>query len=195
MFTEHKIVLRDGITSSMTDEEFLRFCLENKDLRIERNSNREIIFMPPVTTLSGYSSGAAFYQLKDWRLKDNRGIAFDSPAGFTLPDQSVRSPDASWVSKGKWDKLTDEDKNKFAPICPEFVIEVKSKSDSMDDLKEKMKTWIKNRAQLGWLIDPPTKSAFIYRPGRPETDASGENRLTGEGPVKGFVLEFSQLTI
>lgn len=195
MISENKIVLKDRITTALTDEEFLWFCLENKDLRIERNSNREIIFRPPVTTLSAYSSGAAFYQLSNWSLLDRGGITFDSSSGFTLPDGSVFSPDASWVSKEKWNKLSEEEKNQFAPLCPEFVIEVKSKSDSLNDLKEKMQNWIKNGVQLGWLIDPPMNRAFIYRPGKPVVDASGQPKLIGEGHVNGFVLDISMLSI
>jgi Uma2 family endonuclease len=195
MITENRIILKDRVTSKMTDEEFLWFCLENKDLRIERNSNREIIFMSPVSTLSAYSSGAAFNQLSNWALNDGRGIAFDSSAGFTLPDQSVLSPDASWVSKQQWGKLSEDEKNKFAPVCPEFIIEVKSKSDRMDDLKDKMQNWIKNGAKLGWLIDIRTKSVFVYKPDKPVKDISGQIKIIGEDPVKGFVLELSILLI
>ena len=118
------IVLKDRITGNLTDEEFLWFCLENKDLRIERNSNLEITIMSPVTTKSNYSSGAAFAVLYMWSISTGKGYAFDSSTGFTLPDRSVFSPDASWVSNEKWNSLSEEDKDRFAPICPEFIIEV-----------------------------------------------------------------------
>jgi Uma2 family endonuclease len=187
-------ILKDSVTGSMTDKEFLRFCRENKDLRIERNSNLEIIIMSPVGTQSGYTSGEVFGQLRSWALTNRTGIVFDSSTGFTLPDRSVLSPDASWVSKEKWNALSEEDKDKFAPICPEFVIEIRSKSDYIEDLIKKMHVWIKNGAQLGWLIDPREEVSFIFRPGKPEDRIEGFNRkLSGEGPVSGFELDLSRI--
>src|SRR5688572_15045781 len=122
------LILRDSITGSMTDEEFLRFCLENPGLRIERNSNLEIVIMSPVSTLSGLHSSEIFAQLYQWNKRYGKGVVFDSSTGFTLPDRSVLSPDASYLSTAKWENLSDDDKNKFAPVCPEFVVEVRSKS-------------------------------------------------------------------
>jgi len=189
-------VLKDSVTGGMTDEEFLRFCLENKDLRIERNSNLEIIIMSPTTTKSGYSSGEAFAQLSYWNRKQGNGIVFDSSVGFTLPDRSVLSPDASWVSLKKWNQLSEEDKDKFAPVCPEFVIEVRSKSDYLEDLIRKMNVWIKNGTQLAWLIDPRDEVSYIFRQGKTEEEVKGLNKqLRGEGPVEGFVLDLSLLKI
>src|SRR5688500_6885232 len=119
------LILRDSITGSMTDEEFLRFCLENPGLRIERNSNLEIIIMSPVSTLSGLHSSEIFGQLYQWNKRYGKGVVFDSSTGFTLPDRSVLSPDASWISLERWNAISAEDKDRFAPICPEFVIEVR----------------------------------------------------------------------
>lgn len=190
------IILKDSVTGSMTDDEFLKFCLENPDLRIERNSNLEIILMSPVNTLSAYSSGAAFTELAIWNKKEGRGLVFDSSAGFTLPDRSVLSPDASWLSISKWSALSREDKNRFAPVCPEFVIEVRSKSDSLEDLHNKMKVWISNGAELAWLIDPENEKIFIYRPDSSVQEIDGFNNvIKGEGPVKGFELNLALLKI
>ena len=130
------LVLRDSITGSMSDQEFFKFCLENGGLRIERNSNLEIIIMSPVSTLSGHHSSEVFGQLYQWNAKDRKGVVFDSSTGSTLPDRSVFSPDASWVSTEKWKTLSEEDKNRFAAVCPEFIIEVRSKSDNLEDLKK-----------------------------------------------------------
>jgi Uma2 family endonuclease len=116
------IVLRDRITSNMTDEEFLWFCQENKDLRIERNSRLEILIMSPVTTISGNHSGEVCRQLANWSIQNNTGVSFDSSTGFTLPDRSVFSPDASWVSNKKWDALSQEDKDSFDQLLREFLI-------------------------------------------------------------------------
>jgi Uma2 family endonuclease len=189
-------VLKDSITGSMTDEEFLKFCLENPDLRIERNSDLEIVITSPVTSKSGNHSGEIFRQLSNWAMENKKGLAFDSSAGFTLPDRSVLSPDASWVSNEKWNSLSEEDKDKFAPVCPEFAVEVRSKSDYIDDLRQKMKVWIENGAMLGWLIDPREKVSFIFRPGMPEEEIKGLNqKISGEGPVKGFELDLSLLKV
>jgi Uma2 family endonuclease len=190
------IILKDRFTGSMTDEEFLWFCQENKDLRIERNSNLEIIIMSPVTTRSNYGSGAAFAQLYLWNSQHKKGLVFDSSTGFTLPDRSVLSPDASWVSLEKWNALSDEDKDRFAPICPEFIIEVRSKSDSLEDLQNKMTVWIKNGAQSAWLIDPREKISYIYHPKKEVRIINGlDKKLQGEGSVVGFELDLSLLRI
>jgi Uma2 family endonuclease len=190
------IILKDRVTGSMTDEEFLWFCQENKDLRIERNSNLEIIIMSPVTTRSNYGSGAAFAQLYLWNTQQIKGLVFDSSTGFTLPDRSVLSPDACWVSKSGWNALSDEDKDRFAPICPEFIIEVRSKSDSLEDLQNKMNVWIKNGAQSAWLIDPREKVSYLYHPEKELRIVKGlDKKLIGEGLVAGFELDLSQLSI
>ena len=187
-------VLKGSVTGSMTDEEFFRFCSENPDLRIERNNKLEILIMSPVTSLSSYYSGAAFAQLFNWSIKDKSGLAFDSSAGFTLPDRSVLSPDASWVSLQKWNDLTEEEKNRFAPVCPEFVIEVKSKTDYLPDLKKKMLSWLQNGCALAWLIDPDAECVYIFKPGQPESIVEGFNQtLTADSPVKGFELDLSVL--
>lgn len=189
------VILRGSVTGSMTDEEFFRFCQDNPDLRIERNSNLEIVIMSPVTTLSAHSSGAIFAELAIWNKQTGRGFAFESSAGFTLPDRSVLSPDISWVSKEKWRRLSAEDKNRFAPVCPEFVIEVRSKTDNLVDLKKKMNVWIKNGTQLAWLIDPLEQTSYIYTINGSEMIRGFNNKLNGEGPVSGFVLDLSILEI
>lgn len=190
------LVLKDSITGSMTEEEFLKFCLENPGLRIERNSKLEVIVMSPVTTLSGFFSAEVCGQLRDWNKKNKTGMVFDSSAGFTLPDRSVFSPDASWVSKEKWNLLSDDDKNRFAPLCPEFVIEVRSKSDSLEELKAKMKMWIFNKAQLAWLIDPIEKKSYIFQSDGSIKEIYGfDKKIMGVKPVEGFELDLSALEI
>lgn len=158
------IVLEDSKGKKMGDEEFERFCRKNRDLRIERNSNLEISIMSPNTPLSGVHEGEIFRQLSNWNFENKRGIVFSPSAGFTLPDQSILSPDASWMSNERWANVTREEREKFSHACPEFVIEVRSKSDSLNALKEKMETWVRNGAQLGWLIDAQRKTYWIYRP-------------------------------
>jgi Uma2 family endonuclease len=190
------IVLKDEFTSQLTDEQFFWFCQQNKDQRIERNSNHEIIIMSPVTSRSGNHSGEVFRQLANWSVSNGKGIHFDSSTGFTLPDKSVFSPDASWVSNEKWNLLSEDDKDRFAPICPEFVIEVRSKSDSLDDLKNKMELWLKNGSKLAWLIDPRERTTYIYRPNKAVEIINGlDKKIVGEEPVNGFILDLSLLKI
>jgi Uma2 family endonuclease len=190
------LVLKDSITGSMTDKEFLKFCLENPGLRIERNNRLEIIIMSPVTSLSGFFSAEVCGQLRDWNKKSKTGIVFDSSAGFTLPDRSVFSPDASWISKDKWNSLSEEDKNTFAPLCPEFIIEVRSKSDSLLDLKRKMGIWIANNAQLAWLIDPIDKKSYYFLTDGSIQEIEGfDKNLIGRSPVEGFELDLSSLEV
>ncbi|MBN8651710.1 MAG: Uma2 family endonuclease [Cytophagales bacterium] len=188
------IVLKDEFTSRLTDEQFFWFCQQNKDQRIERNSNHEIIIMSPVTSRSGNHSGEIFRQLANWSVSNGKGIHFDSSTGFTLPDKSVFSPDASWISNDSWNALTEEDKDRFAPVCPDFVIEVRSKTDSLDDLKMKMELWLQNGSQLAWLIDPREKTSYLYHPKKSVEIIKGlDKKLIGEGPVSGFVLDLSLL--
>jgi Uma2 family endonuclease len=188
------LVLRDSITGSMTDQEFFKFCLENAGLRIERNSNLEIIIMSPVSTLSGLHSSEVFGQLYQWNAKDRKGIVFDSSTGFTLPDRSVFSPDASWISNEKWKALSEEDKNTFAPLCPEFIIEVRSKSDNLEDLKKKMSVWIANGTHLAWLIDPVDKVSYVFHSNGSVNEMHGfGKKITADKPVDGFELDLSLL--
>ncbi len=189
------VILKGKIASSFTDEEFFLLCAGNPDLRIERNSNLEIVIMSPVTTKSSFSSGAIFGQLYAWNLIGGNGYVFDSSTGFTLPDRSIFSPDASWVSKDKFDQLTEEEKDMFAPVCPEFIIEVKSKTDSISDLQNKMKNWIKNGAELAWLIDPRDQVSYLYSSNNVEEIRGLNKKLMGEGKVKGFVLDLSKITL
>ncbi|HLZ15418.1 MAG TPA: Uma2 family endonuclease [Cyclobacteriaceae bacterium] len=189
------LILKGKVTSGLTDEEFFWFCQENRGLRIERNSNLEIHIMSPVTSQGANYSGEVFRQLANWTVLIQTGLAFDSSAGFTLPDRSVLSPDASWVSREKWNSLSEDDKNRFSPICPEFIIEVRSKSDSTEELKKKMAVWLGNGAELAWLIDPIDKRTFVFRPDHPERVIHGfDKEIEGEGKITGFVLDLSAIS-
>lgn len=188
------IVLKDSVTGRMTDDEFFRFCMENRDLRIERDNQLNIYIMAPVGTFGGYQSGEAFFQLAAWSRINKKGKVFDSSTGFTLPDRSVLSPDASWVSIGKWKALPETLREKFAPLCPDFVIEVRSKSDSLEELKNKMERWITNGVQLAWLVDPIKTNCYIYSPHLPPATIKGfKNALVAGKPVDGFKLILSEL--
>jgi Uma2 family endonuclease len=183
------IVLEDSRGRKMSDEEFERFCLGNPDLRIERNSNLEISIMSPNAPLSSAHEVEILRQLSNWNFENKRGVVFSPSAGFTLSDKSILSPDASWISNERWSYLPQEEKEKFSHVCPDFVIEVRSKSDSLKELKSKMELWLKNGAQLAWLIDPKRETCWIYRHGRDPQEIKGKTTLFAEWPVEGFQLD------
>ena len=190
-----KIVLK-GPKMQMTDKEFFNFCQDNRDLNIERNAQREIIIMSPTTSSTGFINTKILYQLEAWNQNHQRGLVFDSSTGFTLPDGSMRSPDASWLSLAKWQQLTDTEKEQFAPVCPEFVVELMSKSDRLTDLQGKMESWRENGAQLGWLIVPEEQTVYIYQPEELVRQHQDFARPLSADPVlPGFSLDFSKLKL
>ena len=177
----------------MTDDELMQFCANNDPLRIERDSNGELIVMTPSGSEGGGVDTDVTLELGIWARRDGRGKVFGASAGFTLPDGSVRAADSHWVSWGKWNALTPEDQKRFAPICPEFVIEVRSEKDRLKPLQEKMQMWLANGAELAWLVDPSRKAVEIYRPGREPEVLEGGSAVEGDGPVAGFVLELARI--
>jgi len=188
------VVLRDSITGKYSDEEFFKFCAENRGLRIERNNKLEIVIMSPTSSFSGRINAEVIRQLSNWNAACRLGEVFDSSTGFCLPDRSVFSPDAAWVSNEKWRSLTEEQKNSFAPVCPEFVIEIRSKSDYVNELLEKINSWIENGANLVWLIDPIDKKVYFVYPDRERKIHVGfDRKINGEEPVSGFELDLSLL--
>ena len=177
----------------MTDDEYYDFCQINPDLRIERTAEGDILIMPPAGIESGFRNSELTGQLRDWARKDGRGLAFDSSAEYILPSGAAYSPDASWVLRSRVNSLSKEQKRKFPPLCPDFVVELMSPSDRLSKLKAKMQEWIDNGAQLGWLLDPDHRVAHIYRAGREPEQILDPERLFGEDPVAGFVLELADI--
>jgi Uma2 family endonuclease len=180
---EMPLPLRFRPETPMSDEDLMRFCAANDDLRVEREANGEILVMTPAGINTSRMNMRIGRLLDEWAEQDGRGIAVDSNGGFTLPDNSVRAADAAWVLKSRWDKLSDADKARFSPLCPDFVIELRSPSDSLIELSEKMQQWVTNGVQLAWLIDPIEHTVSIHRPGdSPEilhnpTSVQGTGRL------------------
>ena len=177
----------------MTDEELMRFCTINECLNVERDSNGELIVMSPAGGGTGHRNTEVILQLALYARETGAGAAFDSNTGFTLPDGSMRSPDAALVSWPRWNALSAVDQEKFAPICPDILIELRSPSDSLPELQSKMRLWIANGAELAWLIDPLRKAVEIYRPGREPEVFEGGSSVEGEGPVAGFVLDLARI--
>ena len=173
----------------MTDEEFAEFCGEHPDLFFEMTSEGELIVMPPTYTLTGVRNAEIIGQLGNWDAKSACGVVTGSSGGFVLPNGARRSPDAAWTAKDKIRQLSQKSFETYWHLCPDFVIELKSELERMRVLREKILEWIANGAQLGWLIDPETKTVEVYRPGREPELLAGVDAVKGEGPVEGFTLD------
>ena len=187
-------VFRSEPFTRLTDEDFFALCQDNSEWQYERNANHEILVMPPVGTESSRNNNEVSGQLWLWNRHSHLGQAFDSSAGFTLPDGSVRSPDAAWLSQAAWAGLTAEQKRRFPSVCPEFVVEVKSPSDGLRYLQAKMEDYLTNGVQLGFLLDIEAETAYVYRPGQPVETLTGFDRdLSGEPLLPGFALDLRPL--
>jgi Uma2 family endonuclease len=184
---EWPIRLRPG--APMSDEDFMAFSEENNPFRMEREPNGEILVMTPAGTKSDLFNTRIVETLSRWAREDGRGVVFGPSAGFTLPNGAVRSPDASWISNRRWNALSDPEQEGFAPLCPEFVIELVSPSDRKKDVEAKMvDEWITNGAELAWLIEPKERRVTIYRPGQEPEVLENPTSVQGTGCVAGFEL-------
>lgn len=177
----------------MTDEQFYEFCQANQELRIERTATGEVIIMPPAFSDTGNRNSKITAQLEVWAEQDATGEVFDSSAGFTLPNGATRSPDAAWIKLEQWNALTDEQKASFAPICPDFVIELRSASDTLSGLQAKMQEYIENGAVLGFLIDRKNYTVHIYRPNRAPEVLEKPETVSGDPELQGFVLRMAKV--
>ncbi|WP_448267951.1 Uma2 family endonuclease [Nostoc sp. DSM 114159] len=177
----------------LTREQFYQLCVENPDLKLERNAQGELIIMPPTGGETGKSNSAINAQIWFWNDQNQLGEVFDSSTGFTLPSGADRSPDVSWVEKSRWDALTKEQREKFIPICPDFVIEILSPNDSLKKTQNKMQEYIENGCRLGWLINRKKQEVEIYRPGQDVDVLKLPQILDGEGTLPGFVLNMQRI--
>lgn len=177
----------------LTDEEFFAFCVANKELRIERNSNREMIIMPPSGSEAGAYDVSLGSEIHIWNRKTKSGKVFGSSAGFTLPNDAVRSPDVAWISRERWEQVPEADRKKFAHICPDFVAEIKSPSDSVQDLQKKMREWMANGCRLGWLIDPDASQAYVYTADDANPPAQPFGRITGLDVLPGLEVDLNEV--
>ena len=175
----------------LTDEQFYRLCQDNQDWKFELTAQGELIIMPPTGSMTGWRNARIIHRLTAWAESEGSGLTFDSSTGFTLPNGAKRSPDASWVKRERWNALTEQEKEKFAPLCPDFVVELRSPDDSLTTLQEKMAEYIENGAQLGWLIDPKNKQVYVYRPGQPVECLDNAETVSGDPvlPGCGFILK------
>ena len=173
----------------LTDEQFYKLCQDNRDLRFERNSNGDMMIMPPTGGETGERNSEINFQLRLWNKQYKLGKVFESSGGFKLPNGADRSPDAAWIPLDKWNNLTLKQRQKFLPLCPDFVVELRSPSDSLKTLQEKMREYIENGTKLGWLINRKDKQVEIYRQNKQVETLDNPTPLSGEDILPNFVLD------
>jgi Uma2 family endonuclease len=177
----------------MSEEQFYEFCDRNPDLQIERNAKGEVIVMPPAFADTGNRNFKVAVQLGIWAERDATGEGFDSSAGFTLPSGAMRSPDASWIKLERWNALTDVQKASFAPICPDFVIELRSSSDTLKSLQTKMQEYIENGVSLGLLIDRQSRTVYCYRADGSVTVLNHPDHVSCDPELPDFTLQMAKI--
>lgn len=181
------------LTDTISDDRFESFCRQNPDVEMEMTKEGELVIIPPTGGRTGNRNFSLIVVFGNWLEKDKKGVGFDSSTVFKLPNGAKRSPDLSWVKNERWEKLTDEEQEKFPPICPDFVIELRSKSDSLKNLQNKMNEYIENGASLGWLIDPWEKKVHVYRPNAEIEILENPKQVSGEPLLKGFALNVRKI--
>jgi len=193
--TERLLInLPKTIALQVTQEQFTALAIANPDLRLEKTAQGELIVNPPTGWETGERNRSITGQLDRWyEANEGLGKAFDSSTGFILLNGAIRSPDASWVSRERWERLTPEQKETFAQVCPDFVVELRSSSDSLQDLQGKMREYLENGARLGWLIDPQNRTVEIYRPGATVEVLDNPSQLSGEQVLPGFQLNLRRI--
>jgi Uma2 family endonuclease len=178
-------------TVNLSDEQFYRLCQVNQDLQLERTAKGELIVMPPVGGVSGGREADLISLLWLWNRQTGLGKVFSSSTIFRLPNGGDRSPDAAWISLTRWQSLSREEQEKFPPICPDFVIELRSRTDSLEALKVKMQEYLNSSLKLGWLIHPQQQQVEIYRPDQPVEINALPTDLSGKDVLPGFNLSLS----
>jgi Uma2 family endonuclease len=181
------------LVAPMSTEQFYEFCLANRDLRIERTATGEVIIMPPAFSDTGNRNLKIAQQVANWAEQDGTGEAFDSSAGFTLPNGATRSPDVAWIKSKRWNALTNAEKASFAPICPDFVIELRSASDRLSVLQDKLQEYINNGASLGLLIDRQNHIVHLYRPHPAPQVLEHPEAVTCDPELPGFILQMTKI--
>jgi Uma2 family endonuclease len=173
----------------LTDEQFYQLCQVNENWRLEQTAQGELLIMPPVGAISGNRESDLNGLLWSWNRQTQLGKVFSSSTIFTLPNGGRRSPDVAWIANDRWEALTLEEQEKFSPICPDFVIELRSRTDSLSQLQEKMQEYLDSGLRLGWLIDPQNQQVEIYRQNQPKEIRKLPTTLSGEKILPGFSLD------
>ena len=181
------------VHSVLTGKDFDQLVRDNPELRMELTATGELILMPPTGARTGLRNLEIDRQFGNWSKEDGSGLAFDSSTLFILPNGARRSPDLSWVKRERWEALTEEEREGFAPLCPDFVIELRSRSDNLPPLEDKMLEYVANGAQMAWLIDPLRKRVYIYRPNRNIEVLEDPDMVSGDPELPGFKLDVREL--
>ena len=177
----------------LTEQQFLKLCSDNPDLRMELTAKRELIIMPPTGLESGSNELELAMQLGIWSGQDGTGRAFGPSAGYTLPNGAVRAPDTSWMPLSRWESLSRAEQSSFGHTFPDFVIELRSPSDTLAAVQDKMAEYMDNGIRLGWLIDPEAKRVYVYRPGQPVDTLEEPDTISGDPVLPGFVLNLGKI--
>jgi Uma2 family endonuclease len=191
--TTNVIALQMSPVINLNEDNFFDFCQLNSHLRIERTCRGELIIMSPAGSETGNRNFKLIQQLANWTDRDGTGIGFDSSAGFILPNGATRSPDASWIQLSKWNALSDAQKAKFAPLCPDFIVEIRSPSDNLKSLQDKMQEYIENGVSLGWLIDRKNRQVYIYTPNIDVQCLDNPAIISGDSVLPGFTLDLAKI--
>jgi Uma2 family endonuclease len=177
----------------LTDDQFLRLCSGNRNFRFEMTAQGELIIITLPGSKTGERNARILLRLGIWTEQDGTGVFFTTDTGFKLPNGAKRGPDASWMSRKRWDRLSPEQQEKLAPVCPDFVIELRSPSDRLADIQEKMQEYIANGAQLGWLLDPFDNCIIIYRPAQQPELIENPTIISGDPVLPGFKFDFREI--
>ena len=189
----YPVILQLTPVVNLTDDQLFELCQLNQDWRIEYTAQGELIVMPPTGGETSNRNIEIAFQVQSWTRQDQTGVAFDSSGGFRLPNGATRSPDASWVRRSRLTGLTKEQKQKFLPLCPDFVIELRSPTDNLRTVLAKMQEYIDNGALLGWLIDPLTRRVHVYLPQRPPEILEAPSSVSADPVLPGFVLDLRKI--
>ncbi|MGB5637394.1 MAG: Uma2 family endonuclease [Waterburya sp.] len=182
-----------AFTKKISDRDFERLCADNPETRFETTPQGKLIIMSPTGSESGRKNGRLFFQVELWNTKTKLGVSFDSSTGFKLSNGALRSPDVSWVELAQWNSLSEQQQRKFAPIDPDFVIELMSPTDDLNELQQKMTEYMNCGVKLGWLINPDEKQVEIYRNGQNKEVLNNPQSLSGEDILPGLIVDLSSI--
>jgi Uma2 family endonuclease len=191
--SEESVALRLPPGVLLSDDQLFELCRLNRELRIERTSEGDLVIMPPVGAGSSRRNARIIFQLEKWSLEDGTGVVFDSSAGFLLPNGAMRSPDAAWVRRSRLSALSRDEKEKFLPLCPDFVIELRSPSDALSGQQLKLEEFIENGASLGFLLDPMARTVYVYGPGRAPQILAEAKTISADPILPGFSLQLEPI--
>ena len=179
--------------AGLTQEQFFQLCSGNRDLRLELSAQKELIIMPLPGAKTSRRNAIIVMELGNWAKKDRTGIPFDCACLFILPNGANRGPDASWLKRERWDALTPEEQENGIPLCPDFAVELMSRSDRLKTVQEKMEEYMANGARLGWLIDPYKRAVYIYRPAKEVERLENPTTIRGEPVLPGFLFNAAEI--